>query len=876
MQGANSGMPGDQAKSLFDQGLSQMAYNVLINKLPNISPDVVTFKVLDSDPEAGSGVGAFVVQRQGQLIYVPVVMADNQIKPLDILYFKDLNIFLPLSKEWLEEIGKMSLGELGQGTQPPKTLNSDVDIRNMVVPPTTGRYSYAAEDGAGRVFDEARVQIDPTPAFLNFLDGAPNRVKRAAARLLETRPKLLKMAVHHYGATKLLSALQVTEEKVAEEGELSRAGGLFIANKKTKPPKFKDIWGDQAGVAFQGVAVKGYYAKDDRKGLKHAVKEQNELKLTEPKEAGAYRLWSKDGKEVLAFVVNGARDFFASADGHTSSASSFGRNRPRNRPHTTKRYVGVTSTGKLIDAMNLLGEQIPMGELSGKIFKSLEGEGDAAPKIGQCGIFVKREGAGGYVATEPVIIKTITTVEKVKRIEVARDDYEHASTKTLVFDGSGRTMHAKGTHVHHMSTDYRWVPVEGKGYDQRLCERDFLTDPRDVLNLTVTSLTKEGAERVIVKKGSHGFVFGNGAKIAYDFDTALEKLARDSHIAVDDAAAALEKAAATGRFEFYVIGSAGLAKMAAEGGSSKKQPDQADPAQQAMDQVMAAQMAQPQGPSPVEMAVAEQMQNLQGQMLAIQQQQQMLANLQNRAQMIAGGGGAAAAPGAAAAAMAGPMDPSMMGAGAPVDPSGQMGAGAPQPGMAPAGPPPGMPGMQPQMPPGPTGTGMQMPPQQGQPQPGQAPMAGAQGAQPGQPMQPGMQPGMDPNQPPPQATMTSEDGSIDSILSQVNPQFIEQAGQLNDAGAFDAAALGSMAQTPQLKDLVSAYIPNLEKSLDNIGRVLLTLWMDESKLKEDIGDETFVALEDNLRTTFKGLGQLILRINQNTAVLRTDGAVGGN
>jgi hypothetical protein len=143
-------------------------------------------------------------------------------------------------------------------------------------------------------------------------------------------------------------------------------------------------------------------------------------------------------------------------------------------------------------------------------------------------------------------------------------------------------------------------------------------------------------------------------------------------------------------------------------------------------------------------------------------------------------------------------------------------------------------------------------------------------------MQPGMQPGMDPNQPPPQATMTSEDGSIDSILSQVNPQFIEQAGQLNDAGAFDAAALGSMAQTPQLKDLVSAYIPNLEKSLDNIGRVLLTLWMDESKLKEDIGDETFVALEDNLRTTFKGLGQLILRINQNTAVLRTDGAVGGN
>jgi hypothetical protein len=70
--------------------------------------------------------------------------------------------------------------------------------------------------------------------------------------------------------------------------------------------------------------------------------------------------------------------------------------------------------------------------------------------------------------------------------------------------------------------------------------------------------------------------------------------------------------------------------------------------------------------------------------------------------------------------------------------------------------------------------------------------------------------------------------------------------------------------------MVSTYIPNLEKSLDNIGRVLLTLWMDESKIKEDIGDETYIGLEDNLRTVFKGLGQLILKINSNTAVLRAD------
>ena len=73
------GQPGgtsDQAKAMFDQGLSQMAYNVLLSKLPNVAPDVVTFKVLETDHEEGSGVGAFVIIRRGQTLYVPVVMAE--------------------------------------------------------------------------------------------------------------------------------------------------------------------------------------------------------------------------------------------------------------------------------------------------------------------------------------------------------------------------------------------------------------------------------------------------------------------------------------------------------------------------------------------------------------------------------------------------------------------------------------------------------------------------------------------------------------------------------------------------------------------------------------------------------------------------------
>jgi hypothetical protein len=145
----------------------------------------------------------------------------------------------------------------------------------------------------------------------------------------------------------------------------------------------------------------------------------------------------------------------------------------------------------------------------------------------------------------------------------------------------------------------------------------------------------------------------------------------------------------------------------------------------------------------------------------------------------------------------------------------------------------------------------------------------------GQPAQPGMgaAPAGQPNaaaQAPqaPQGVMTADAGDPASMMSQVNPQFADQVSQLQDAGMFDTGMLGSMAQTPALRDMVGAYLPNLEKALDNSGRMLLTLWMDEGRIKEDVGDEAYVALETNMRSAQRTLGDLILKVNQTSSVLR--------
>lgn len=847
----------DQAKAMFDQGLSQMAYNVLLSKLPNVAPDVVTFKVLETDHEEGSGVGAFVIIRRGQTLYVPVVMADNQIKPLDILYYKDLNAFMPLSREWLEELDKQSLGEMGQGVTPPKTMATDVDIRNTVVPPTTGRYSYASDSSsaikqAARVFDEARNQTEPKLAFLDFLSKAPNKVKTAAAKMFETRPTLLKQAVWFYGEKPLVDALKLADYG----GGIKNTGGaLYVADEKTTSAEFKDIFGSKSPAAFSGVKVKGYYAKDDRKRVNRALAVQNYLDLHEPKDAGTYKLWKKDGKPVVALVIANPIDLFGDANGkriprrnirfiNQSSGPANemeGLNSRYRIPGETgyahevhvDRYVGITEDGDLLQSGALLGTQVAISQLEGSaVFKKTVGEASATgPRKGQKGIFIQKRG-GSFVATAPVTIESITSTDGKKHIEVLGS----WGKKTLVIDEKSPTsklMIPTNSDIIYMPSNFVWFPTKGE-----LVQRDFLTSPKDVFNWTTDALVSEGAEKVKVSKYTGENGFNIAGEYVPNFVSALRKLATEAVISVEDAEFALKTAAEKGNYSFWIIEPDKFVKVAEKlSVAAEKQPEQADPAEAAMQQMQMAQMQQPQGPSPVDMAVAEQMQSIQSQMQALTQMQQMVQTIQQRASMIASGGGAGAAPAAAAAAMGGPMDPSMMGAGAPVPGMG----GAPQ-------------------------QDLNAQAQQAQPQPG---------AQPGMDsnaQMPQGQPGQDPNaqaqQQPPAAMMSANDGSVDTMQAQVNPQFIEQAGQLDDAGTFDAAALSSMAQTPSLKEMVAGYLPNLEKSLDNLGRVLLTLWMDESRIKGDIGDDAFISLEDNLRATFRGMGDLILKINQNTLVLR--------
>lgn len=907
----------DQATAMFERGFSDMSYNVLTNKFPDLIPDVVTFKVIDTNLEKGVGVGAFVIMRGERPLYVPVVMSENAIKPLELVYDKALNVFLPLSKGWLNELDKTQLSSLGKGVKTPETLYSDVDLRNIVVPPITGRFSYAAWEPVilahvQHLFTTETLEktaSEPSPMLLSFLSAAPNYVKLAFTKVLKENKGLLKHAVASYGVSSLTDALAFHAVKVAATQH--HGGALWIAGKDTPATEFKRVFGDQAAEAFAGVKTKGYAAKDSRPKHNQALTEQTYQHWVEPRQPGVYILEKTDGTKVPALVIpnpialdsNGMRyskrdlipgrnplhdNSYTDPTDAWKSKKVYENGRVNESDLSLRRkgpeFLAVLSGGDYLMTDRLAGQLSVADALSGEVHKRIFKDNSGAPKAGK-GVWIRQKGTT-LEATQPIEIISVTTDSSGERRIKFKGAEGWGTERTLITTSKMAfgTIHIpKDSHTAYLPADFVWVPLKSE-----VKKGDLFTSPLAIADHVQRMLVAAGAKKVSIKNAGAD-QFSIDGKLGLDRIEALRKVAATYELRVNDAAALLEKAASERHIQFWVISPETLVlaqrKLAAEeGGDKDKKPKkksppsesrgggaEQDPGMEGGDEMggdpMAEQAmmaaAQPPEPSPTDLAAMEMDQHIQQEIQKLQEKQQMLVMLTQRANEIAGG--APMMPTAQTQAMGAPPPSQNLATGAMAPGGGMPPGGAPMPGGM-GGPPPmqggGMDPMSMGAAPGsalPGGGGMG----------GMDPSMMGGGGMGG--MDPSMMGGMDPMQggmqQPSMAMMGPDGPTAEGLASEINPQFLNGAAQLPGGDMFDAAAVASLAQSPAIKELVSQYLPNLEKAVDNLGRVLLSVEMQEPDLKEEIGEASFTDLEENLRSTLRGLGDLVLHLSQSAHIV---------
>lgn len=820
--------PQATAEDLFRQGFTDMAYDALRRSNPELLPDVITFRTLEVDPSRGMGVGAFVLSTHAEILYIPAIISDNNLKPLDLFYSRRLDRYYPLKKEWLQEASKGTLGQLGSAVEPPRTLQTDVDIRSMVVPPTTGRYSYASDTQAGAAWaiasalrddrHEKRALMLPT-----LMTKVPNGVKTAMSRILQRRPKLGQAMVECYGRSNVRQMLEPHAKKAALRLETPADKNVMVLHAATPIQDLRRIAGDDTAQAYRLIRQHGFYVKDTRKSTDALVElATTDSGLIEPTDAGMYRVYLTNGKVEEAFIVPDPKPLgLQKSDEEKIRDSGFRTDRHyAERMQTKKNYLVIFKDGRYARPGHIVVEPLPSASHA-TLEEHLRPLLADSPREGEEGCFISTAQVT-LKATEPCTAMKVNSTPEETHVKTTWSDTVIQSKKL----GGNAVIKPVGSTVTTLPATFRWCR-----FGKQVRNDEIYASPSDVMRSAEAALLREGAKPVTVKQAGRQLQVGTSV---LPFPQAIEKIAQDFNLNIQDTTEVVKLA--MDRQRPHRLYSVPRQKLAANGGG---QPPPQDPS---MDPNAAAMMAPPGPPPPtgVDLAIAEQMQQIQMQMQALQDKANALQMVQQRAQQIDMGGGAMAAPMGAASLQGGPAQP--------------------MPGMPPQGMPPQ--GMAPQ------GMGPQgMPPQGMGPQgmPGAAPPpmdAGMQGMgmQGMQDMQ-GMQ-GME--EPPPQASLDDNQLTPELAESQINPQFLDQAQELNDEQVFDAAAVASIVNMKDLSQLATAYVPNLEKALDNLGRLRLQFAIKEPEFKKMIGTDEYLRTEQNMKDVFNGLGDAIMNVNRAT------------
>lgn len=682
-------------------------------------------------------------------------------------------------------------------------------------------------------------------ALPSFLKAAPNTVKQAFAQVLSDNPSLLKQAGDIYGEATLVDCLTPVEEKTA--GMSEGGGQLYVADKDTPSAGFHASFGDAAPEAFNGVLLRGYHFKDTRPGLNLAVQTQEYHDFTDPRESGVYMLFPINETPEPALVITQPYDLLGEDrvtypksvesvtrlktkvpkdsdnvenDVISQHATTKNPDKDVERSHVLERLF-ILGNGDYGLCHHIMGEQIAEIALEGTpVFKTVMTDGENPPKAGK-GMFVYKRGIH-YFGTKPVELSEIKNLTN-KTIRGKVSAVGGWGAKNFVIDAKSplkRPIRPRGEDIVIIPASWKWLPL-----NDSVNASDYMRNASTLTYIMLDAMGSMGVSEIVARSAGQDMYAVDGGK-TNDKKAALVELAKTAHIHASAAEAMLKIAEKTGKCAAHIVTKHQydyLMTKVAQPPMPMAPTPQVPPQVEAPPPPMPPAMAEDPGMmnSPIDQAFQESMDDMQTQMSQLMAQMQVLQTVQERAMQIEQGGGEAPPPEAG-------MDPN---AAPPMDP-----------GMA------------------------QQPPMQGGMDPNMMAPPGAEGEMPPEAMaDPAMQdPAMQEEAPPP-PIMRTEQPSSQEIASQINPDFLEQAGQFQQQGAFDAGALGSLAKNPSLKEMSSQYSANLEDSVDDLGRTLLTLYMQESELKEQLGDEAFIKLETQLRDTFKGLGDLTLNLTHNTA-----------
>lgn len=273
----------------FEQSFSDLAYSALQNSYPDLLEKSVGFQLVDSNDENTKALGIFAIKLGGKHYYIPAFFVSGRLKPLELIYDKEEDRFLPLERDWLDLIMKPDMMDMGLSSKMPRIGMSNPNLEIYANPPRTGRVVTSSADtrpGAELIDTMIHKEAsEETKPFLLFLAMAPKLVKRAFLGLCKDCPDYLEKLLnfHNWDMVKeacLTNPSRYYKQDTGEDfaiiedvldkratPEISRKvleDGIFVLDKRAGMAS--DAYFTDAIIKFESVTDTGFYKIPDSQG----------------------------------------------------------------------------------------------------------------------------------------------------------------------------------------------------------------------------------------------------------------------------------------------------------------------------------------------------------------------------------------------------------------------------------------------------------------------------------------------------------------------------------------------------------------------------------------------------------------------------------
>lgn len=249
----------------FESGFFSLALPKLQDKLPTLMNYLVGFEVVKKSEDSRKAVGVFGFKsNSGQILFVPAFFQDGSVKNLDTLYSKDYEQFYPLTEDWANVFLGDGAGHVGEKSNEDKSSlrksNPSTDFRDFVVPPRTGKYTFAS--------------------VIDFVEKGDKIVKKAFVDLMDKNPEFMDAVLGFYPKEKVAAAMATTAELPATGKPV---GSLALVTTENTVAAKKLPEEDKKTLFSKGYVILD--KRSDKQTSKFGVI-QYENKITNPSESG--------------------------------------------------------------------------------------------------------------------------------------------------------------------------------------------------------------------------------------------------------------------------------------------------------------------------------------------------------------------------------------------------------------------------------------------------------------------------------------------------------------------------------------------------------------------------------------------------------------